>query len=109
MIEADHKWNTSFLAPVAGLILSVGLTLTAYFIVVTQSLSGGALSGTIFSLAIVQTLIQLFFFLHIGLESKPRWSLMTFLFMVLVLAIIMGGTIWIMHSLNYNLMVTDMH
>ena len=43
-------------------------------------------------------------YLHLGLESKPRWNLMMFLFMVLLIFVLVGGSMWIMYNLNYNVM-----
>jgi cytochrome o ubiquinol oxidase subunit IV len=87
-----------------GFILSILLTLIAYFAVVNKSLAGNALIVFIIALAIVQLCVQLFFFLHLGSESKPRWKLLAFLFMLLVLFILVFGSLWIMNNLNYHSM-----
>lgn len=95
-----------------GFILSIILTLAAYFLVVQSIFSGVALVIAITVLALVQLLVQLIFFLHLGRESKPRWNLMAFLFMILVVLIIGVGSIWIMYNLDYNMMPaheTDQH
>jgi cytochrome o ubiquinol oxidase operon protein cyoD len=55
-------------------------------------------------LAVMQLLVQLVFFLHLGGESKPRWNLMAFMFTLLVVAILVAGTLWIMYNLDYNMM-----
>ncbi len=54
------------------------------------------------SLAIVQFFVQLFFFLHLGHESKPRWRILIFSFMLLVVVIVVFGSIWIMQNLDYH-------
>jgi cytochrome o ubiquinol oxidase operon protein cyoD len=59
------------------------------------------------SLAVVQLLIQLFFFLHLGHESKPRLNLITLLVAVLVIGMVVGGSVWIMHNLNYNMSMSQ--
>ena len=105
MIDAHHGWNTSVKPLVLGLILSMILTLAAYRIVGYYHLTGWVLTFMIVCLGFIQALVQLIFFLHLGLESRPRWNLMMFLFTVLVLVIIIGGSLWIMHDLNYNVMV----
>jgi len=46
----------------------------------------------------------LIFFLHLGIESKPRWNLLVFYFMVVVLAILLYGSFWIMSNLDYRMM-----
>ena len=93
---------------VTGFFLSLMLTVVAYFSVVKEALSGRALLVTILGLAIAQLLVQLVFFLHLGRESKPRHNLMVFGFMLLIIAIIVGGSLWIMDNLNYHMMPQEM-
>jgi cytochrome o ubiquinol oxidase subunit IV len=94
----------SFKSYVFGFIWSIILTLVAYFLVTEHLLSGWNLIFTIVGLGVVQTLIQLLFFLHLGSEPKPRRYLLIFLFMALVLAILVGGSLWIMHNLDERVM-----
>lgn len=106
MIDAHHGWNASHKPQYVGFIMSVVLTLAAYRIVVHHELSDSLLTLTIVGFAFLQALIQLVFFLHLGLESKPHWGMITFLFTVLVVVIVIGGSLWIMDNLNYDLMPT---
>ncbi len=87
-----------------GFLLSAFLTVIAYAAVSQQLLNGGALVAIIMVLAILQLIVQLLFFLHLGSESKPRWNLVSFMFMLLILTIIVAGSLWIMYNLNYNTM-----
>jgi cytochrome o ubiquinol oxidase operon protein cyoD len=89
---------------IIGFLVSLALTLGAYFIVTLHLLSSMRLALTISAMAVVQATIQLFLFLHIGQEKKPHWKMTVLLFMVLVLVVIVFGSLWIMHNLNYNLM-----
>ena len=85
-----------------GFILSLVLTIAAYGLV----MSGGAGSRIIILLgvlAIVQMFVQLVFFLHLGDDAKPRMKLWSFVFMAVTLLIIVAGSIWIMHNMNYNM------
>jgi cytochrome o ubiquinol oxidase operon protein cyoD len=86
-----------------GFGLSIVLTLTAYFAVTQRFLGGSSLVAAIVSLGLAQLMIQLRFFLHLGHESKPRWNLLAFAFMVLVVLILVFGSLWIMNHLNYNM------
>lgn len=86
---------------VIGFILSLALTLCAYLMVANHTLKSGLL-GAVVVLAILQLFIQLIFFLHLGQESKPRWNLTVFGFMLIVLLILVGGSLWIMTHLNYH-------
>jgi cytochrome o ubiquinol oxidase operon protein cyoD len=91
---------------VTGFVLSIALTVTAYTLVVHHELSRKMLIGSVAGLAIAQFLVQLVFFLHLGHETKPRWKLVVFLFMLLVVGIVLGGSLWIMYNLNYHMMST---
>jgi len=44
-------------------------------------------------------------FLHMNTSSEDRWNLVAFVFTVLIIAILVVGSIWIMWNLNYNMMV----
>jgi cytochrome o ubiquinol oxidase subunit IV len=55
-------------------------------------------------LALVQFVVQLLFFLHLGTERRPRWKQLVFWFMILVVLILVIGSLWIMQNLNYNMM-----
>ncbi len=104
MIDAHHGWNHSYKPQFLGLTVGVIMTFAAYRIVMYHHLAGFTLIATIFILALIQALLQFVFFLHLGLESKPQWGMLTFLFTALVLIIIVGGSLWIMNNMNYNLM-----
>lgn len=87
-----------------GFIASLILTGTAFWVVERAGNSSSQeIIATIFILAIMQLIVQLIFFLHLGREEKPRLNLMVFSFMLLVVGIIVGGSLWIMSNLNYNM------
>jgi cytochrome o ubiquinol oxidase operon protein cyoD len=94
----------SFITYTLGFVLSVALTLAAYFTFTNRSLPEPMLVAVIVGLAIAQLLVQLIFFLHLGKESRPRWNLQVFMFMLLVLIIVVFGSLWIMNNLDYNMM-----
>lgn len=108
---AEHK-NTNqsgashgnFITYTIGFALSVGLTLAAYYVVVNDVFARRELVAAIVGLAVAQLLVQLFFFLHLGKESKPRWNLIVFMFMLMVVGIVVIGSLWIMDNLDYNMM-----
>jgi cytochrome o ubiquinol oxidase operon protein cyoD len=98
----------------AGLISSIILTITAYLLVVSDSLrerwSPALVAIALSILAVIQLIVQLLFFLHLNEESKPRWKLMSFIFAFIILGIIVFGSLWIMFDMNSRMMMspTDM-
>lgn len=89
-----------------GFGLSLLFTLIPFVVVYDRLLSGTWLVAVIVGSALVQLMVQLVFFLHLGRESRPRWNLIVFLFMLLVLFIVVVGSLWIMQNLDYNMMVS---
>lgn len=87
-----------------GFVLAVASTLLAYWLVANHVFSGTALVASITVLAVLQLVVQMVFFLHLGQGREARWNLTSFFFMLLILVIIVAGSLWIMHNLNYNMM-----
>lgn len=107
MPDAKKNLNGSMSAYITGFILSVILTLLAYFMVTRTLLGGMALVLALMGLAVLQLYVQLVFFLHIAHESRPRWNLMVFGFMLMIVVIVVAGSLWIMNHLNYHMMTPD--
>lgn len=105
MIDSHHGWNTSFKPVIMGLILSLFCIFAAYYIAAEDFFRPFAFLPIVAGIGLLQTILQLIFFFHLGVESKPRWNLLMFLFMALVVFLIIGGSIWIMNNLNsYTMM-----
>lgn len=88
-----------------GFVLSIILTIIPYYLVVNHVLMPDMLYVLVLVLAVGQLIIQVVFFLHLSVESKPRWNLIAFIFTLLVVCILVIGSIWIMHNLNVNMML----
>lgn len=101
-----HTESGSFKAYLLGFVLSLLLTLASFYLVMEKVLTGWTLLIVLSTFALLQALVQLTLFLHLGREESPRLNLVVFLFMALVLVIIVFGSIWIMENLNYRTMPT---
>ena len=102
--EIKKESHGTLKAYVIGFIASIILTAASFGLVATRMLSGSLLVYAIVVLALIQAIVQLRFFLHVGQEAKPRWETVVFYFMVLVLLIIALGSLWVMHDLNDRVM-----
>jgi cytochrome o ubiquinol oxidase operon protein cyoD len=109
MIDLHHGWNFSYKPQFIAFVSSLILLVACYRIVSHYGLTDVLLTTTVFSAAVLQALLQLVFFMHLGLEEKPYWKMITFLFTILIVVIIIGGTLWIMNNLDYNLMPSMDH
>ena len=82
-----------------GFVLSLALTLVAYF-VVTNNTNHPRMLIILGGLAITQLAVQLMYFLHLGDEVGPRLKQLSFWFMSVIMIIVIVGSIWIMSNLN---------
>lgn len=95
---------------IIGFVVSIALTLTSYYFVVTHINSGHLtythefLMALILSLAVGQFVVQSYFFLHLGNEKGPRWNLVFYVATLMIILIVVLGSLWIMYHLNYNMM-----
>lgn len=104
MLDPTHEWNKDIKATIISYLVSIALTVVIYFFAIKDFLILPHLAFTLVGLAIVQAIVQLVFFFQISNEEKPRWNLLSLLFTIMVIVIIIGGSMWIMSSVNYNLM-----
>jgi cytochrome o ubiquinol oxidase operon protein cyoD len=89
---------------VTGLVLCVILTLIAFGLVEKRLLSDSGLYIALAGLAIVQLFVQSTCFLRLNSSAEGRWNLLPFLFALLIIAVLVSGSLWIMYNLNYNMM-----
>lgn len=87
---------------VVGFCFSVIITMMAYGFVVNDVWPKEIMIYVVMSLAIVQLIVQLIFFLHLGRGNT--WKLVTFFFALLVVLVVVIGSLWIMNNLDYNMM-----
>lgn len=102
--ETQKEYHGTLKSYVIGFIASLLLTGASFLLVITKSLLGHGLIYAIMGLAVIQAIIQLLFFLHVGQEAKPRWETYIFCFTVVVLLIIMIGSLWVMNDLEERMM-----
>ncbi len=88
---------------ITGFILSLFLTINAYFLVVTKSVSGTTLAATILVFAVLQMAVQVFFFLHLGRGPKPLYNVVFFGGTASLILVVIVGSIFIMNNLQYNM------
>lgn len=101
--KTHNEHSSSSKNYIIGFILSIIFTIIAFYSV-NSGMTKGWILFTIFFAAVVQLFIQLWFFLHLDQESKPFYMTQAFAFAVLTLFIFVGGSIWVMYQLNYNMM-----
>lgn len=89
---------------IIGFLLSLVLTLVPYWLVTDGNFDRTAVLVALAVFAVMQVWIQLYFFLHLNTEPKPRLKSWAFGFMTLVVIIVAFGSIWVMNNLDYHMM-----
>lgn len=105
MTQSKYRTVMSY---VVGFVASLIFTFIPYYLVVQKSLSGNVLLAVIIGFAVLQMIVQVVFFLHLGREPKPRWQTGFLVATVGQVIVVVGASIWIMNHLHYNMAATDM-
>lgn len=98
--NSQHKfpWNH-----VLGFLFSIVLTLFAVWAALYSSLSVTAIVWTIVTLALLQAIVQLFMFMHIG-EGEGNAQKGTIYFSAFIAVVIVAGSIWVMNAMMHSMM-----
>ena len=87
-----------------GFIAAAALTLISFAAVTIHGLSRSAAAAWIATAAVAQMLVHLRYFLHIDKSREARLNVAALIFTALLLFIFVGGTLWVMHTLNSRMM-----
>jgi len=108
-MEQHHHTRTiaghgNFATYITNYVLAALLTLTAFGVVILKPFPGIAETAVIAVAAIFQAVVHMWFFLHMFRKSTPFWNSIAFAFTVLVIILLIGGSLLILLSANYNMM-----
>lgn len=103
-MKQKDSYNKATLYYCLGAVISSIITAVIYIVVMKGLIAGATLLvAVIMAAAVLQLIVQLYFFLHISEGEKPRWRLHTFWFTAVMIIVIVVGSIWIMKNLDYNM------
>ena len=103
-VDSTGASRGSLKSYLTGFVLSLILTAIPFALVLNGTLSSSAILAGIFSAGIVQILVHLHYFLHLDTSSAAGWNMLAIIFTLLIMVLFVGGTLWIMYSLNYRMM-----
>ena len=103
-VDGHGHGNITLGSYLAGFILAILLTGLAFGLVMSGVLSQSTTVYVIFAAAAVQVLVHLRYFLHLDGSAEQRWNLSAIVFTALIVAFVVGGTVWIMFNLYYRTM-----
>jgi cytochrome o ubiquinol oxidase operon protein cyoD len=86
-----------------GLVLAVALTAASFWAINTDEVWRPAIPALLITLAIAQMGVHLVFFLHITSGPDHTNNVLALAFGVLAVALILGGSLWIMDSMAVHM------
>ncbi|CAG8870868.1 Cytochrome bo(3) ubiquinol oxidase subunit 4 [Pseudomonas fluorescens] len=99
--EGNHGSVKSYMI---GFVLSVILTAIPFGLVMYPSLPKDLTVMIVVALAAIQVVVHLVYFLHMDRSKEQRSNVTTFLFTVMVIALLVGLSLWIMFSIHTSMM-----
>jgi len=87
-----------------GFILSIILTGIPFWMVMDGGASKATILAVVLVCAVVQVLVHLVYFLHLDRSSEQRWNVIAFVFSALIIAFLVGLSLWIMFSIHHFMM-----
>ncbi len=103
--NASHGTLTSY---VSGFVLCLVLTALSFGAVMSGFVPHEKILAAITMLAVVQLLVQLVLFLHLGTAPEQRNNTVILVLAVLIIATVVSGSLWVMHNADINMMPTQM-
>ena len=96
--------HVTVLRYVVGYLFAVMLTIGSFALAMTHTISKEATLTGLFVFAVLQMLVHLHYFLHLDRSSQQRWNIIALAFTALLLFIFVGGSLWVMFTLNARMM-----
>lgn len=108
--DDDHGAHGSLKEYVLGFVLSVVLTAIPFWLVMGNAFEDTKVTGfVIMAFAAVQIVVHMVYFLHMNFRSEGGWTMMALIFTVIILAIVLAGSLWVMYHMNHNMMPGTNH
>ncbi|MGX5735875.1 cytochrome o ubiquinol oxidase subunit IV [Bosea thiooxidans] len=106
----DDVPHGSFGGYITGFVLSAILTVIPFWLVMNDVLGHSTLTAiVIMGFAAVQIVVHMIFFLHMNSRSEGGWTMMALIFTIVVVAIALAGSLWVMYHLDSNMMPRELH
>ena len=99
----SQKAHGSLRGYIVGYVSAIALTIAAFATATSTSMAPFSIEAALAVLAIAQMLVHLIFFLHINTAPEQKTNVMALLLTLLIIAIVVIGSLWIMAHLNQNM------
>lgn len=107
MHESDYGLGKKRLGVYSlGIVLCLILTIIPFYVVMHKVFDLHMIFYTIYGCAILQLFVQVKCFLSMNTKTpQAQYNMMSFIFTLVILAVVIGGSMWIMYNLDYNMMI----
>ena len=99
--EGNHGSVKSYMV---GFVLSIILTAIPFGLVMYPSLPKNLTVLIVVAMAVIQVVVHLVYFLHMDRSKEQRSNVSTFLFTTMVIALLVGLSLWIMFNIHIEMM-----
>ncbi|MFK3948389.1 cytochrome o ubiquinol oxidase subunit IV [Pseudomonas fulva] len=99
--EGSHGSVKSYMI---GFVLSILLTAIPFGLVMYPSLPKNLTVLIVVAMAVIQVVVHLVYFLHMDRSKEQRNNVSTFLFTAMVIALLVGLSLWIMFSIHVEML-----
>ncbi|MGV3552162.1 cytochrome o ubiquinol oxidase subunit IV [Rhizobium sp.] len=101
----EHASHGTFRGYMIGFVLSIILTVIPFWLVMGNVLDSKIMTAVfIMALAVVQIVVHMIYFLHMNARAEGGWTMMAMIFTIVIIAIMIAGSLWVMYHLNANMM-----
>jgi cytochrome o ubiquinol oxidase operon protein cyoD len=87
-----------------GLAMASMLTAAAFALVMGRAFGPRGTLVAITALAVLQVAVHLRYFLQLQFKRSSRDRLLSLVFTAILLALMIGGTVWVLYDLRYRMM-----
>jgi cytochrome o ubiquinol oxidase subunit IV len=102
--EHSHANHGSLKSYIIGFVLSIVLTAMSFGCVMSGAVPHDLIMPGIMVLCVAQVLVQLIFFLHLSAKPGQSENLSIGVFTLLIIAIVVVGSLWVLHNMNVYMM-----
>lgn len=94
----------NFNSYIQSFVLCLVLTILSFGLAIYSPFSKTIICILLAIFAVAQMLVQAICFLGLKFDSKGRWNTLPFLFTILIIFFLVGGSLWIMYNLSILMM-----
>jgi cytochrome o ubiquinol oxidase subunit IV len=103
--KADAPAHGSRSSYLTGFGLAALLTAIPFWLLMSDVIADKQVTAAIvIAFALFQIVVHMIYFLHMDTDSEGGWTIMALIFTIVLIAIALSGSLWVMYHLTTNMM-----